>query len=220
MRSSGQPRWHFAHGGAGAEEALAGRRGFDPARSERQAGRPALAALTVAFEARGAWRDLKNRTLSTLPDELTNTLSFSQVSELSRAGTQVELDDLKPPLQKLDVNDHAGLDEVLTQVHGAATPEEAKRFLKAVNGLDPKVASQVLKDPAAAQKIADLAKKLPLDPTTDHLADGIKNAKSPDDVNKLLGALKGPRGAFDDALWAIGRGGKLTSTPRRTRWAR
>ena len=193
MRSSGQPRWHFAHGGAGAEEALAGRRGFDPARSERQAGRPALAALTVAFEARGAWRDLKNRTLSTLPDELTNTLSFSQVSELSRAGTQVELDDLKPPLQKLDVNDHAGLDEVLTQVNGAATPEEAKRFLKAVNGLDP---------------------------TTDHLADGIKNAKSPDDVNKLLGALKGPRGAFDDAKWAIGRGGKLASTPGRTRWAR
>ncbi|MDP2274730.1 MAG: hypothetical protein Q8N23_18565 [Archangium sp.] len=176
----------------------------------------ALAALTVAGEARGAWRDLSsltqafkdakipnpealvkdaeslaNRTLATLPDELTGKLTGSQVSELARAGSKVDLADLKPLLQKLDVTDPAGLDEVLKHVNGAATPEEAKRFLGAVNGLDPKVASQVLKDPVAAQKLADLAKKLPLDQTTDHLAGALKNAKSPDDVNKLLGALDG-----------------------------
>jgi hypothetical protein len=111
------------------------------------------------------------------------------VSELARAGEKVELKDLQPLLQKLDANDPAGLDQVLKQVNGAASPEEARRFLGAVNGLDPKVASQVLKDPSAVQKLADVAKKLPLDRTTDHLSDALKNAKSPEDVNKLLGAL-------------------------------
>ncbi|HEY0880099.1 MAG TPA: hypothetical protein VGD87_01150, partial [Archangium sp.] len=174
----------------------------------------AMAALSIAGEARGAWRDLSSigqalkdakipnpealvkdaqaladKTLADLPDDLKNKLTGSQVSELARAGDKVALDDLKPLLTKLDVNNPAGLDNVLKQVNDAPSADEAKRFLGAVNGLDPKVASEVLADPASTQKLADVAKKLPVDGTTDHLADAVKNAKNPEDVNKLLGAL-------------------------------
>jgi hypothetical protein len=174
----------------------------------------AMAALTMAGEARGAWRDLKSlgqafkdakipnpealvkdaeslasRTLGDLPADLQGKLTGAQVADLARVDGRVGMDDLKPLLTKLDVNNTAGLDNVLKQVTSAASDDEAKRFLKAVNGLDPKVASQVLADPKATEQIASLAKKLPPDGVTDHLADAIKNAKSPDDVTKLLGTL-------------------------------
>ncbi len=174
----------------------------------------AAAALSIAGEARGAWRDLKgltqalrdakvpnpeaivkdaqdfaDRTLRDLPESVRSRVTGPQVAELARAADKVELSDLKPLLEKLDVTQPGALDEVLKQVNHAASPEEAKRFIGAVNGLDPKVAADVLKDPASAQRIADLAKKMPVDQTTDHLAEALKNAKSTDDVNKLIGAL-------------------------------
>ncbi|MFP2913504.1 hypothetical protein ACLESD_52650, partial [Pyxidicoccus sp. 3LFB2] len=154
----------------------------------------ALAALQLAGEAPGAWRDSKaflqtlrdarvpnpeglvkdaqslaNSTLGNLPDDLKNKLTANQVSELGRAGSKVDIQDLAPLLQKLDANDAGGLDNVLKHVNNAANPEEAKRFLSAVNGLDPKVTAEALKNPDTAEKLFKLSGKMPLDATTDHL---------------------------------------------------
>ncbi len=196
-----------------ARFASAGLTLLDPGASPEE---KALAALQFAGEAPGAWRDgkafvqalrdaripnpeglvkdaqsLANSTLGNLPDNLKNKLTSSQVGELGRAGSKVDLKDLTPLLQKLDVNNASGLDNVLKQVNSAATPEEAKRFLGAVNGLDPKIASEALKDPATTEKLAKLAGKMPVDGTTDHLGDVLKQAKSPGDLDKLLTSLDG-----------------------------
>jgi hypothetical protein len=174
----------------------------------------ALAALQLAGEAPGALRDtaallqtlrdarvpnpeglvkdaqsLANRTLGNLPEDLQNKLTASQVAELSQAGDKVKLEDLTPLLKKLDVSNASGLDNVLQQINGAASPEEAKRFLGAVNGLDPKVTAEALKDPSTTRKLFDLSKKMPLDATTDHLGEVLKQAKSPGDLDKLLTSL-------------------------------
>jgi hypothetical protein len=185
----------------------------------------ALAALQLAGEAPGAWRDVKafgqalrdagikdpeglvkdaqslaNSTLGNLPDDLKNKLTANQVSELGRAGSKVDIKDLTPLLQKLDANDASGLDNVLRQVNNAASPEEARRFLGAVNGLDPKVTAEALKNPATTEKLAKLAGKMPLDGTTDHLSEVIKQAKSPGDLDKLLTSLDGVDGADANKL--------------------
>ncbi|MCP3140130.1 hypothetical protein [Pyxidicoccus xibeiensis] len=204
----------------------------------------AIAALQLAGEAPGAWRDSKaflqtlrdarvpnpealvkdaqslaNRTLGDLPDELKNKLTANQVSELGRAGSQVDIKDITPLLQKLDASNAGGLDNVLRQVNNAASPEEAKRFLGAVSGLDPKIMAEALKDGGTTEKLFNLSKKMPVDGTTDHLGDMLKKVKSGGDLEKVLGKLDGLDGPeankMAKALKGLDAGelGKLINEP-------
>ncbi|MFP2930764.1 hypothetical protein ACLESO_37315, partial [Pyxidicoccus sp. 3LG] len=204
----------------------------------------ALAALQLAGEAPGAWRDSKaflqtlrdarvpnpealvkdaqslaNRTLGDLPDDLKNKLTANQVTELGQAGSKVDIKDITPLLQKLDASNAGGLDNVLRQVNNAASPEEAKRFLGAVSGLDPKIMADALKDTGNTEKLFNLSKKMPLDGRTDHLSEMLGKVKSGGDLEKVLGSLDGLDGAEANKMAKAMKGldagelGKLINEP-------
>ncbi|MBL8956088.1 MAG: hypothetical protein JNK82_35270 [Myxococcaceae bacterium] len=175
----------------------------------------AVAALTLAGEAPGAWRDARaftralrdagvpnpegvvrdaqafaNSTLGDLPADVQGRLTPAQVSELARAGANgLESADFAAVLGKLD--DPAAIDEVLRQANGAASPEEARRFLSVAGSLNPAVATDALSDAGRAENLARLARELPLDGNTDHLAGVLARVGSVDDLDNLIGALDG-----------------------------